>query len=71
MKIWHEKQKVFVCIFGSGQIPNSAVDFVFAAFRMENLDLMVKYGSQAWKVHNQHLEAFLARSLFSIIIRCY
>lgn len=29
--------------------------------RLENLDLMLKYGSQAWKIHNQHLEAFSAR----------
>lgn len=29
--------------------------------RLENLDLMMKHGVNAWKVHNQHLEAFLAR----------
>ncbi|GLJ49978.1 hypothetical protein SUGI_1062980 [Cryptomeria japonica] len=29
--------------------------------RLENLDLMMQYGTDAWKVHNQHLEAFLAR----------
>ncbi|KAH9295979.1 hypothetical protein KI387_039567, partial [Taxus chinensis] len=29
--------------------------------RLENLDLMMQYGVNAWKVHIQHLEAFLAR----------
>ncbi|MCO5568322.1 hypothetical protein L7F22_022021 [Adiantum nelumboides] len=29
--------------------------------RLENLDLMLKYGSSAWKIHNQHLEAFASR----------
>ncbi|KAI5082857.1 hypothetical protein GOP47_0002600 [Adiantum capillus-veneris] len=29
--------------------------------RLENLDLMLKYGSSSWKIHNQHLEAFAAR----------
>ncbi|KAH7432794.1 hypothetical protein KP509_07G040900 [Ceratopteris richardii] len=28
--------------------------------RLENLDLMMTYGSDAWKTHNQHLEAFAA-----------
>lgn len=31
------------------------------ALRLENLELMLKYGSSAWKIHNQHLEAFSAR----------
>lgn len=29
--------------------------------RLENLELMLKYGTHAWKAHNQHLEAFSAR----------
>eukprot|EP00249_Psilotum_nudum_P001035 c13302_g1_i1 orf=511-1257(-) len=29
--------------------------------RLENLDLMLKFGNSAWRAHNQHLEAFLAR----------
>eukprot|EP00252_Welwitschia_mirabilis_P023435 TRINITY_DN6613_c0_g1_i2.p1 TRINITY_DN6613_c0_g1~~TRINITY_DN6613_c0_g1_i2.p1 ORF type:complete len:189 (-),score=20.26 TRINITY_DN6613_c0_g1_i2:89-655(-) len=29
--------------------------------RLENLDLMMQYGVTAWKVHNQYMEAFLAR----------
>lgn len=29
--------------------------------RLENLELMLKYGTNAWRVHNQHLEAFNAR----------
>lgn len=29
--------------------------------RIENLDLMLKYGVDVWKHHNQRLEAFLAR----------
>ncbi|KAJ7526186.1 hypothetical protein O6H91_17G086100 [Diphasiastrum complanatum] len=29
--------------------------------RVENLELMLKYGANAWKVHNQHLEAFHSR----------
>ncbi|KAL9992524.1 putative pre-mRNA-splicing factor SPF27 [Helianthus debilis subsp. tardiflorus] len=29
--------------------------------RLENLDLMSKYGADVWKQHNQRLEAFLSR----------
>ncbi|KAI7743485.1 hypothetical protein M8C21_011248 [Ambrosia artemisiifolia] len=29
--------------------------------RLENLDLMSKYGAEVWKQHNQRLEAFLSR----------
>lgn len=30
--------------------------------RHENLDLMLRYGANTWRVHNQHLDAFLAKA---------
>ncbi|KAK7358160.1 hypothetical protein VNO77_00083 [Canavalia gladiata] len=33
----------------------------YQMMRMENLDLMLKYGPDAWKQHNQRLEVYLSR----------
>ncbi|KAF7819948.1 pre-mRNA-splicing factor SPF27-like protein [Senna tora] len=33
----------------------------YQMIRMENLDLLLKYGPDAWKLHNQRLEVYLSR----------
>ncbi|XP_054821870.1 pre-mRNA-splicing factor SPF27 homolog [Prosopis cineraria] len=33
----------------------------YQMIRMENLDLLLKYGPDAWKLHNQRLEVYLTR----------
>jgi hypothetical protein len=33
----------------------------YQTLRMENLDLLLKYGPDAWKQHNQRLEVYLSR----------
>ncbi|XP_020215477.1 pre-mRNA-splicing factor SPF27 homolog [Cajanus cajan] len=33
----------------------------YQMMRMENLDLMLKYGPDTWKLHNQRLEVYLSR----------
>ncbi|CAJ2675963.1 unnamed protein product [Trifolium pratense] len=33
----------------------------YQTLRMENLDLLLKYGPHAWKQHNQRLEVYLSR----------
>lgn len=38
----------------------------YQIMRMENLDLMLKYGPDTWKQHNQRLEVYLSRFLHSI-----
>ncbi|GJP33101.1 hypothetical protein CLOM_g6473, partial [Closterium sp. NIES-68] len=35
----------------------------------ENLDLMLRFGPNAWRVHNQHLEAFLAKAQMEVVER--
>ncbi|CAM6090952.1 unnamed protein product [Calypogeia fissa] len=42
-------------------LQNAQSQLQHQTIRLENLDLMLKYGPNAWKVHNQHLEACIAR----------
>lgn len=42
-------------------VQNAKAQLQHQTLRLENLELMVKYGTNTWKVHNQHLEAFQAR----------
>ncbi|KAG0559405.1 hypothetical protein KC19_10G102000 [Ceratodon purpureus] len=42
-------------------VQNAKAQLQHQTLRLENLELMLKYGTNTWKVHNQHLEAFQAR----------
>ncbi|KAL2609761.1 hypothetical protein R1flu_028334 [Riccia fluitans] len=42
-------------------LQNAQSQLQHQTIRLENLELMLKYGTNAWRVHNQHLEAFNAR----------
>ncbi|CAI7741399.1 unnamed protein product [Closterium sp. NIES-53] len=45
-----------------GAVKAAMVQLQHQDTRHENLDLMLRFGPNAWKVHNQHLEAFLAKA---------
>ncbi|XP_024384036.1 pre-mRNA-splicing factor SPF27 homolog [Physcomitrium patens] len=42
-------------------VQNAKAQLQHQTLRLENLELMLNYGTTAWIVHNQHLEAFQAR----------
>ncbi|KAL3699029.1 hypothetical protein R1sor_017051 [Riccia sorocarpa] len=42
-------------------LQNAQSQLQHQTIRLENLELMLKYGTNAWRAHNQYLEAFNAR----------
>lgn len=42
-------------------LANARTQLQHQSLKLANLDLMLKYGANAWRVHNQHLEAFNSR----------
>jgi hypothetical protein len=59
--LWLQFLLVEWCCASSCCCVHGAIYFCFFWCRLENLELMLKYGTNTWKVHNQHLEAFQAR----------